>query len=237
MSRLVDVLVEALQAGGTEFVSTRVAGIRTGSDGRVVVAPEHDPFDAVVVATRADVAAGIVGPEVQDLAALPVASVALVTVALPGASLPSGVNGFLVPRGTGHLMTACSFASNKWPHWADPDQAVVRISAGRHGDQSALELSDTALTERLLGELGQALGEDLSPSASRVSRWPAAFPQYLPGHGEHIARIEAALSRRFPTVTLAGAPYRGSGIPACIGSGRRAAQVAVARAQGAVVRP
>jgi protoporphyrinogen/coproporphyrinogen III oxidase len=235
MSRLVDVLVQALQARGTEFVGTRVASIGTGPDGRVVVAAEHDPFDAAVVATRGDVAAGIIGAEVQDLAALPVASVALVTVALRGASLPSGVNGFLVPRGSGHLMTACSFASNKWPHWADPGQAVVRISAGRHGDQGALELSDAVLTERLLGELGQALGADLTPSASRVSRWPAAFPQYLPGHGEHISRIEAALSRRFPTVTLAGAAYRGSGIPACIGSGRRAAQIAVARAQGVVV--
>jgi oxygen-dependent protoporphyrinogen oxidase len=35
--------------------------------------------------------------------------------------------------------------------------------------------------------------------------------------------IEAALAATVPQVALAGASYRGSGIPACIASGRRAA--------------
>jgi protoporphyrinogen/coproporphyrinogen III oxidase len=151
-------------------------------------------------------------------------------VSLPGTRLPPGVNGFLVPAGSGRLMTACSFASNKWPHWADPGDAVVRVSAGRFGDDRSGHLDDAALCDRLLAELEEALGESLSPAAVRVSRWPDAFPQYFPGHGARVTAVEAALADRLPAVALAGASYRGSGLPACIGSGRRAAQLVLQRA-------
>ena len=67
----------------------------------------------------------------RPLAEIPTASVALVTVALAGHhGCQPGSTGSLCPRASGRLMTACSFASNKWPHWADPGHAVVRVSAG-----------------------------------------------------------------------------------------------------------
>jgi oxygen-dependent protoporphyrinogen oxidase len=129
----------------------------------------------------------------------------------------------LVPRAEGRLMTACSFGSRKWPHWSDPDTMVLRVSAGRAGDDRPFQLDDDALVDRLHTEVAQALGPAASPSASRVSRWPGAFPQYEVGHIGRVARIEAALRRTLPNVALAGASYRGSGIPACIASGRVAA--------------
>jgi oxygen-dependent protoporphyrinogen oxidase len=98
------------------------------------------------------------------------------------------------------------------------------LSAGRFGDDRSRQLDDDALSDQLLAELEEALGESLSPAAVRISRWPDAFPQYFPGHGARIAAVEAALADRLPAVALAGASYRGSGLPACIGSGRRAAQ-------------
>lgn len=128
-------------------------------------------------------------------------------------------------------MTACSFASNKWPHWVEPGEALVRISAGRFGDNRALELDDATLCDRLLAELEDALGRAISPAAVRISRWPDAFPQYVPGHGARIDAVEASLADRLPAVALAGASYRGSGIPACIGSGRRAARLVLERAR------
>jgi oxygen-dependent protoporphyrinogen oxidase len=231
VGRLVDVLVVSLEAAGARFVAAPVEALRAASGGRVVLDPDPEPFDAAVVATPAGTAARILGPDgTAALASLPTASVALVTAALPGVQLPLGINGFLVPRQEGRLMTACSFASNKWPQWGEPNRALVRISTGRSGDTEALDLADDVLTERLLHELTQALGTDLSPSTTRVSRWPDAFPQYFPGHGERMAAVDAALRRRLPTVTLAGASYRGSGIPACIASGRRAARIALERA-------
>ncbi len=226
VGRLVDVLVESLRTAGTRFVTRKVNSVNVNPGGGVVVGPEAETFDAAVIATRARTAAAILGAETgAPLSDIPTASVAVVTVALSGARLPSGVNGFLVPQGSNRLVTACSFASNKWPHWSDPGQAVVRLSVGRYRDRGALDLDDGALTDRVLGELEEALGASLSVSAARVSRWPDAFPQYLLGHSDGIGRVEAALSGRLPGVALAGASYRGSGIPACIASGRRAARL------------
>jgi protoporphyrinogen/coproporphyrinogen III oxidase len=232
VSRLVDVLVDRLTEAGTRIEHRTVESVRAGPDGGVVLSSGDEPFDAAVIATRARTAAGLLGDGIAGsaLAEIPTASVVLVTVSLPGTRLPPGVNGFLVPAGSGRLMTACSFASNKWPHWADPGDAVVRLSAGRFGDDRSRELDDDALSDRLLAELEEALGESLSPATVRVSRWPDAFPQYFPGHGARIAAVEAALADRLPAVALAGASYRGSGLPACIASGRRAAQLVLQRA-------
>ncbi len=237
MGRLVEVLVEALATAGTRFVTSAVTEVRDGAGGGVVVTPETDPFDAAVIATRAGTAAALLASAIDGptLAGIPTASVAVVTLAVAGARFPPGVNGFLVPAGAGRLMTACSFASSKWPHWADPGQAVVRMSVGRYGDQRLLDLDDATLTERLLAELESALGTGLSPAESRVSRWPDAFPQYLLGHGDRINEVEAALAGRLPSVALAGASYRGSGIPACIISGRRAARLVRGRVGSQVV--
>jgi oxygen-dependent protoporphyrinogen oxidase len=229
VGRLVEMLSQSLQEVGAQFVAAAVAAIQPARHTQVLVSADAEPFDAAIVATPARAAARILGPDgTGPLTDLPTASVAIVTAALPGVALPAGVNGFLVPRPEGKLMTACSFASNKWPHWSDPGTALVRISVGRRGDQSALELPDDELVSRLVEELGAALGFAISPTATRVSRWPDAFPQYLPGHAVRMADVERQLSRRLPTVSLAGATYRGSGIPACIASGRTAARQVLA---------
>jgi oxygen-dependent protoporphyrinogen oxidase len=122
-------------------------------------------------------------------------------------------------------MTACSFGSSKWPHWtADPDRVVLRVSAGRHRDERAMALDDDELVDVLLGELADLLGVAGPLLEWRVSRWPASFPQYAPGHLRRVAAATEELDRRLPTVALAGAAYRGIGIPACIRQGRDAAR-------------
>ena len=174
--------------------------------------------DRVVVALPAGGAAALLG--IAELAEIPHASVALVTLAYR-AEPPAG-SGFLVPRVDGRLMTACSFASNKWPHWSPDDgTTVLRVSAGRAGDDRAMALSDDELVAALHAELAEALGLTSLPVEARVTRWVDGFPQYEPGHAERVARIEAALP---PHVRLAGAALYGVGIPACIASGRAAVQ-------------
>jgi oxygen-dependent protoporphyrinogen oxidase len=65
------------------------------------------------------------------------------------------------------------------------------------------------------------MGLDGPPSAVRVSRWDRSLPQYAVGHAAVVEEAEAALP---PTVVLAGAAYRGVGLPACIRDGRDAAR-------------
>ena len=219
LGRLVERLEERLRA----------RGVAVDLGARVDAVPVPG-FDATVVTTPAPVTAGLVAPACPDAAsalhALEHASVALAVLVYPTSALsrPLAGTGFLVHPGEGRLLTACSFASSKWPHWAAPGDVVLRASAGRWGDDRALSLPDDVLARRLHAELAEALGLAAEPRVARVTRWPQAFPQYRPGHLDRVARVEAALARDLPGVTVAGAAHRGVGIAACIAQGRAAAR-------------
>lgn len=215
-----------------EELRDRGVAVETGQAVEAVPVPG---FDATVVTTPAAAAAGLVesaspaaAAELRDVA---YASVAMAVLVYPSSALPLPLagTGFLVPAGEGRLLTACSFASAKWPHWAGPGELVLRASAGRWGDERALSMPDDALAGHLHGELAQALGLQARPTLSRVTRWVHAFPQYRPGHLARVDRVEEALARDLPAVTLAGAAYRGLGIAACVAQGRAAARRAVGR--------
>jgi oxygen-dependent protoporphyrinogen oxidase len=77
-------------------------------------------------------------------------------------------------------------------------------------------LDDLAATMDLAGE----------PAEVRVTRWPSSLPQYLPGHLDRVDALEQAVRTQAPGLHLAGAAYRGLGVPACIRQGREAAAVA-----------
>ena len=81
---------------------------------------------------------------------------------------------------------------------------------------------------RLAREEIAFLGVVAEPELTRVHRWTRGTPQYVLGHPERLVRIEEALALH-PGLALAGAAYRGVGIPDCIQSGELAAE-SVARA-------
>jgi len=72
-------------------------------------------------------------------------------------------------------------------------------------------------------EFSVLLGLNADPILTRVRRWPNAMPQYSVGHLERVARIEREVLE-LPNLALAGAAYRGIGVPDCVHSGERAAQ-------------
>ena len=117
-------------------------------------------------------------------------------------------------------MTACSWASSKWAHLAAPGQFLLRVSAGRYGDERAAGMSDDAAVARLRDELALTMGVRGEPLEVAVHRWSEAFPQYPP---HHLDRMREMISASPSNVSLAGALLGGVGIPACIASGRAAA--------------
>ncbi|MDQ3757606.1 MAG: protoporphyrinogen oxidase, partial [Actinomycetota bacterium] len=160
----------------------------------------------------------------DELRAMRTASVGMVLLAYDerAVSRPLDATGFVVPRVEGKLLTACSFATTKWPHWKVPGRVVLRASVGRSGDERWQGLDDDALVERVHEELVEMVGLREPPVDACVRRWVDAFPQYDVGHLARVERVERALP---PGVVVAGAAYRGLGLPACI----RQAQVAAAR--------
>lgn len=187
---------------------------------------DGERFDRVLLACPPAAASRLLGAAAPDaaaaLATIPVADVAMVTLAVPAAEWPErfvGMSGYLVPKPMQRLVTAASFGSQKWPHWAVPGSVVLRISLGRDG-LPVLHLGDDDLLHAAVDEVGRHLGIDLAPTAQRVSRWAGAFPQYRPHHAATVAAIEAALPSG---LAVAGAGYHGIGVPACINSAQKAA--------------
>ena len=226
LGRLVERLEEELREGGAEIrLETAIESLPV------------DGADATVVATPAPAAADLVSsasPEAAaELRSIPYASVTITVLVYPAWAFPEPLSGsgFLVPRSEGRLMTACSYASSKWPHWAGSDEVVLRVSAGRAGDRRALEMEDVELLQEVHKELVDALGLTAGPAAARVARWVDAFPQYQVGHLQRLRRIESALRRDLPDVELVGAAYRGLGITTCIAQGRAAAERTMLRAE------
>ncbi|HWC20825.1 MAG TPA: protoporphyrinogen oxidase [Flexivirga sp.] len=208
---------------------------RTGDQWQVTVgetrSPEIIDADAVVVATPARATSRLlssVAPEAATaLAGIDYASMAIVTYAFSGAesTVFAGSSGFLVPPVDGRRIKASTFSSSKWP-WleeAAPEVTFARVSIGRQGEEADLQRSDAELAAAGMSDLRAALGEDMPrPIAAHVQRWGGALPQYAVGHLDRIAEVRAELTA-LPGLEVAGAAYDGVGIPACIGTGRRAA--------------
>jgi oxygen-dependent protoporphyrinogen oxidase len=230
MQALTDRLARRLSEADVAFVAEAATSVRPCPDGGVEVTAGSGArrFDGAILAVPAAAAARLLGDLAPSgLGDIPTASVALVTMEYAASDLepPPGASGILVSRQEGLLMTACSYAGAKWPHWAAPGRTLLRVSTGRDGDRRYTGMDDETLVARLAGELRLVAGAKGDPTGWRVSRWADAFPQYRVGHLLTVARIEAALPAG---VRLAGSSYRGAGVPACIGSGRKAAAALIA---------
>ena len=165
-------------------------------------------------------------------------SVSVITLSIPSEAVRSDLvgTGFLVPRtspvgGRKALVTGCTYLSRKWPGLARPGDHLIRLSVGRYGDDRPDSMDDDELTAATCGELSHILDVVRTPSASLVTRWDGAFPQYEPGHPERIDRVEEAVSG-LPGIGVAGNAYRGVGIPAVIGTGRAAARAVLQSLEG-----
>ena len=229
MECLVDALVTSITDRGAEIrrgdavsaIEPTAVTSRSGTHG----------VSGVVLATPAHVTAPLIDALVPEaagaLGSVPYASVAMTLLSYDHRGF-SDASGFLVPRTEGLLITAASWASSKWSHLARAGRLLLRVSAGRSGDERAMHVDDDELIERVRADLATTMGLRASPTAARVVRWPRSFPQYPPGHQVRMAAAVAAVAARTPTIALAGAALNGVGIPACIGSGRDAARTVVA---------
>ncbi|MDA5286592.1 protoporphyrinogen oxidase [Streptomyces sp. Isolate_45] len=211
--------------------------LRTAGGWRVVTGSEVIDADAVVLATpagpAADLLATLAPAAAAELRGAEYASMALVTMAFRRADLPpsivdGGASGFLVPPVDGRTIKASTFSSNKWA-WsgADPDLFLLRTSVGRHGDEHDLGREDGELVDVSLADLGAAVGLTARPVASTVTRWDRGLPQYPVGHLARVARIRTAVAA-LPGLAVCGALYDGVGIPACVASAGKAADVVIA---------
>jgi oxygen-dependent protoporphyrinogen oxidase len=191
------------------------------------------PANAIILATPAPVAGALLGAHdraIEDLNEIVSASAAIITFAVPHdeITLIEIGTGVLVPlhtwwSGDGSMMvTAITLLDRKWPGRAREESVVLRAHVGRIDDTRWVEMSDEELARRVSAELAVLLPRFGQPSDALVQRWPDGLPQYHVAHELRVQRARAASARL--SVALAGNAYDGVGVPASIGSGRRAAR-------------
>lgn len=189
--------------------------------------------ERLIVATPAHAAArlleGLDADLGGELGGIPFVSTATVSLAYPLSEVPRPLDGYgyVSPRAEGGPVVACTWTSNKFPERVPAGYALIRFFLGRAGDQEIVEAPEEALREIARAELARLFGVTTAPALARVFRWRRSIPQYVVGHGARLERIESLL-RRNPGLMLAGASYRGVGIPDCIVSGWAAADTALA---------
>ena len=209
--------------------------VRSGRGLGVVVGPTTAPelleADAVVLATpaapTARLLADVAPAAAAELAGIESASMVVVTFAFRAADVTGleGSSGFLVPPVEGRAIKASTFSFAKWDWVRRAGEAAdvvhLRTSLGRHREEAVLQRTDDELVALSLADLADAVGLRAHPVDTHVQRWGGGLPQYAVGHLDRVARIRAAVAA-VPGLAVCGAAYDGVGVPAVIGSARRA---------------
>ena len=230
LGRLVDELRTVI---GSEKIhcGRKISQLKQTSDGRWLIEEEnHDPItaDAVIVTTEAYAAAGLVKNELPRLADLlneiPYVSSATVSMAFPRQAIPHLLDayGFIVPKIANRRIMAVTWSSIKWAHRAPQGTVLLRAFVGGAQRQELAACGDQEMLSLVKEELSSIMGINTPPEKSWIFRWPQGMPQYVMGHLDRLEAIDSIANEQ-KGLYLAGAGYRGIGIPDCINQGRQAA--------------
>ncbi len=223
---------------------TNVTSLTRAADGWRVAVRSNGTDDAgdevltardVIVATPAVAAARLLADTAPglaaDLAAIRYAPMVVVHVGVrreDAGAIPDAF-GVLVPREEGLRILGAIFSSRLFADRAPQGHELVTIFTGGDLDPEAPSLPDDEILAYVLRDLRTALPGAWTPALTRITRWPLAIPQYVVGHKDRVARIEAA-ERAVPGLTLLGNWRGGIAMPNCAREGAAAAAKVAERA-------
>jgi oxygen-dependent protoporphyrinogen oxidase len=198
-------------------------------------APEALDVDAVVLAVPAPAAArllaGAAPAAARAAGEVGLASSAVVALAFragDAAALPP-TSGVLVAADEPLSVKAVTHSSTKWADLGAGGLVRLRASLGRFGEAATLQVDDAELVARVRADLGELAGVTAAPVATHVQRWGGGLPQYGVGHLDRVRTIEEGLPQG---LVVAGAALHGVGVPACVATGRAAAERAARHLAG-----
>ena len=235
LSKLIDALAASLPPG-TVHLDSPVGAVRRHGGHWEVVTPRGS-FEADVVIAAAPAAAFADAVETLDpelsmrLREIPFVSTATTTLVYDAASFresPKGF-GFLTTRAEGLTLTAATYSSSKFPARAPEGKVVIRAFVGGAGREEAAEAAVMRIETRVREDLEKVLGlKGVMPVAAKTTRWIKSNPQYNVGHQRRLDRLTSCL-KSHPGLILAGSSYGGVGLPDCVRSAKKAAELALAR--------
>lgn len=118
---------------------------------------------------------------------------------------------------------AATWTSTKFPGRAPEGHVLIRSFLGGAHQEEVVGLDDASLISIVREELRSILKINAEPVVFRLFRWVKANPQYHVGHLDWVEGVEKEAARH-PGLFLAGAAYRGVGLPDCIHQGMETAE-------------
>ncbi len=234
LEQLVDRLVQSIEGFADLHLNTSAVEIKKNTNGKYEITVLRDGIlstieaDAMIITTPAFAAADLLTSldiSLDALRSIRYAHTATVSFGYQGTppSYQMTGSGYLVPRNEGATITACTIVSTKWTNASQNGNLLVRCYVGRDGDEEAVDWTDERLIQATLSDLEKSIGLKERPNFIKIKRWKYSMPQYDVGHLDRIQLIEDAL-KDHPGIVLAGAAYRGIGIPDCIKDATRAVE-------------
>lgn len=221
-------LIETLQARLDAHIRLNSPVEKIAADTTIYLASgEKIEAAGIIVTTPTAQAArllpGVSAELAQTLSGIRTISSATVSFGYREEDLPGPLDGFgfvVAANEPTHLL-ASTWSSTKLPGRAPAGYALLRVFFGGHRHEADVNLSDEQLLALAKAELRQVMNIKAEPVISRIFRWRNANQQYEVGHLSLLARLR----QQSPAwLRLAGSPYEGVGIPACVLQGREAAK-------------
>jgi protoporphyrinogen/coproporphyrinogen III oxidase len=216
-----DADVVAMSRVGTAWRLATASGDSIDSDAVICAAPAY---------AASKIVAAIAPAAAKMLSEISYASAATVNLTFRESDFdgPLRAFGFVVPAIEHRRIIAGSFSSFKFEGRAPAGQILARAFVGGEMSREMMRLGDDEMIAAVRDEFRALLGVSAAPGFAEVRRWPDSMPQYEVGHLKRVAEIERAVAE-IPSFAIAGAAYRGVGIPDCIRSGEDAADAIFAK--------
>lgn len=180
--------------------------------------------DAVVLACpaydQAAILADLDPPLADECAAIPYNRIAVVALGYRQADCPHTPDGFgyIAPQNTGRDVLGVQWCSSIFPDRAPVGCVLWRALCGGVHRAEMVDWDDRTLLRAVHAEMKRAMGVTGEPIFTRVIRWTAAIPQYVVGHLDRVARIDALVAKH-PGLFLTGNAYRGIAMGDCVEQG------------------
>jgi oxygen-dependent protoporphyrinogen oxidase len=185
---------------------------------------DHWPADAVILACPAYRQAAILADLDAELAAriggIAYNRIAVVAVGFREQDLNRPLDGFgyIAPQRTRRDLLGVQWCSTIFPERAPTGMVLLRALCGGWNRAEVVGWEDARLIDAVRNELRLAQGITAAPVFHRIVRWDRAIPQYLVGHLERVAWIEARAAKH-PGLFLTGNAYRGVALNDCTEQG------------------
>jgi oxygen-dependent protoporphyrinogen oxidase len=208
--------VESIAPSGEQYVLHMANGASEEFDSVVLAAPAYAQSEIL-----REMAPGIAA----DVEAIEYPSLAVVCMGYNKARAGNCLDGFgfLVPSREKRNILGTVADSNVFPDRAPEGHLLLRTMVGGARSSHLAELPEDQLTDMIRSELKGILGLTVDPDFVSIYRHARAIPQYLVGHADRLASIEAKLLK-FPGLVMTGNAFRGVSLNDCVLNALKTAQ-------------